>query len=133
MITDNESGLSQGELAEVLDFLGIKRIQTTVYHPQGNSPIESWHRRLKKGLMGLRSGKEGLTHSSLNDTPGYVTFGVDLGTPVERDLGGDYNLHKVNQSRTEVPVNVGDLVLIRVPNHTKMEEAWSLPSRVLYS
>lgn len=75
--------------------LGIQQIRTTPYHPEGNALIESFHRNINRAiarhsilgipvlefselialtLMGYRS----TIHEQLEDSPGFLTHGVDL-------------------------------------------------------
>lgn len=76
----------------------MKKVTTTVYHPQGNAPIETFHRHLRKGLGALQLEGRSLQdvdealalctfsyraqiHLGLADSPAYRLVGVDLQLP----------------------------------------------------
>lgn len=79
--------------------LGISLLRSTVYHPQGNAPIETFHRTLKKGLKQIQL--EGLNttiddaiqlvcysyrstvHLTTGESPAFLTMGIDPRPPME--------------------------------------------------
>lgn len=94
LITDNEAVLNSAALQRLTTMLGCRHCFSTVYHPQGNAPIESFHRTLKKGLIKMKlqygnsiSLKEGIAwvllnyrtslHSSIHMSPAFLTLGFD--------------------------------------------------------
>ena len=94
IVTDNDTPFISKAMDDLLTNLGTRHVTTTPYHPQGNAPVESFHRVLKKGLtrIKLQSGKtmrldEAISwvlfgyhtsfHTSLRDTPAFLTFGID--------------------------------------------------------
>ncbi len=92
-------------MSEVLGLLcarmGVKALRSAVYHPQGNAPIETFHRTLRKGiqqlaLVGRRLPmKEVLDlvmfayratlHHGICDSPAYLLYGVDMRPPLDVD------------------------------------------------
>jgi hypothetical protein len=100
-----------GMFQRVAAQLGIKALRTAVYHPEGNAPVEAFHRVLQRGLKQLlvTSGKtiafqDALqlvlmgyrltTHSTTNESPGFLTYGTDLRPAQENDW-------RYSQSRDE--------------------------------
>lgn len=99
VVTDSETILSGSVMRNLCEILGIKLIRTIAHHPDGNAPVESFHRVLHKGLqhfamkprtlhltvdeiiqltlLGYRSS----FHLSTRETPAYLTFGIDLRPP----------------------------------------------------
>ena len=78
--------------------LGIRQIFSAPFHPQGNAPIETFHRSIRKELVSLLSDQKSslsfderlaLTlmsyratiHLSSGDTPAFLCHGTDLRIP----------------------------------------------------
>lgn len=102
VITDNDKTFGGTLFKAIANRLGITTLRTTVYHPEGNAPIESFHRVLRKGLIPFLNDKteripfdEALQlvlmsyrctiHSTTNESPGFLTYGMDLQSPVHND------------------------------------------------
>jgi hypothetical protein len=115
LITDNEPSFVGRVFENLCKRLGIRKIHTTVYHPQGNAPIETFHRHLRKGLgifnlegRSLRDINEAVQlccfayrsqiHLALNDPPAFRLYGVDLPLPV----GGDWRYGMERRDRDHV-------------------------------
>jgi hypothetical protein len=80
--------------------LGVTHLVSTPYHPQGNAPVEQWHRHLVKHLGDVKSRWPTLSlpeitaltllayrsqlHTSLGDTPARFLYGMDILFPPER-------------------------------------------------
>ena len=104
LITDSEATLTSAVMDYLCQLLGVKRLRTTVAHPDANAPIESFHRVLHKGLQrfNLQDPRSTMAvdellqlilfgyrlslHSSLGDTPAYLTFGCDPRPPAAHGL-----------------------------------------------
>jgi hypothetical protein len=103
LITDNEPSFVGKVFTSLCGRLGIRKVHTTIYHPQGNAPIETFHRHLRKGLGVFNLEKRSLEdineavqlcclayrsqiHLALNDSPAFRLYGVDLPLPI----GGDW-------------------------------------------
>jgi transposase InsO family protein len=80
--------------------LGVQRVRTAVYHPEGNAPIETFHRHLRKGLAHFRLGSDlefetalhlvllmyrSLPHLGTGETPAFALFGKDVRPLVQED------------------------------------------------
>ena len=92
-----------GEVFERLcSLLGVRHLRTAPYHPQGNAPVESFHRTLNKGLAQFAQlrgaglpfseqvalillGYRSTLHAALGDSPAYLAFGIDPRPAQERD------------------------------------------------
>ena len=158
IVADQDPTFCDTMLAYLYSQLGIKEAHSTVYHPQGNAPVESFHRALKKGLSIIRrqqpacSMNEALQmtlfayRSSVNlttgESPSYLTFGLDIGIPPEREWQkvtddmlrnrlrtlsevrmevmrranavAEHHAARLNEKRKPVIFNQGDLILVRL-------------------
>lgn len=102
IVTDNAQAFRSEFAKQAAHMLGVSLRYTTVYHPEGNSPIETFHRWLRKAtlyfenksldladdevlqivVMGYRTS----VHESLGDTPAYLLYGLDLTWPEDREI-----------------------------------------------
>ena len=71
--------------------LGVEHVPITKYHPESNAVIESFHRTLSTGLRHFKHDKipidealelvlfgyHSTIHSTTNQSPSYLTFGLD--------------------------------------------------------
>jgi transposase InsO family protein len=95
VVNDNERAMVGKALKRLIHILGIKGLQTTIYHPQGNAPVETFHRTLKKYLTNLRPQTQkfmsfnealawtlmcyrSLPHQSTDESPAFMTHGSDI-------------------------------------------------------
>lgn len=102
IVTDNEKGFSNGTLQRLAATLGTTQLRTTPYHPQGNAPIESFHRRLNQRLSFFDYDGEDPTpfatalqiimwsyrtvlHSTTRESPAFLVYGMDLRPPYHQD------------------------------------------------
>ena len=60
VVNDNENAVIGKAVKRLTHLLGIKGLQSTIYHPQGNAPIETFHRTLKTYLVNLRPNVESI-------------------------------------------------------------------------
>ena len=102
VVTDKGSCFMGQDFTDACRHLGIHAVRTTVAHPQGNAPIETFHRTLVKGmahfcltaanalsfeeaigliLMGYCSS----IHLSTRESPAFLLYGVDMRPAIERD------------------------------------------------
>lgn len=94
LIVDHERSFVGEVMKQVCLALGIKRLPTTVGHPDANAPVESFHRVLTKGfqryliaerrklpieevLQLILFGYRASFHTVIKETPAYVTLGID--------------------------------------------------------
>ena len=95
LVTDNDSPLIAAEIKGLASMLGVRKIQTTPYHPQGNSPVENFHGILKPALSKLRAYAENVItfeeaiawilmsyraspHSAILHSPSFFAHGIEL-------------------------------------------------------
>ncbi len=86
------------KMTDVCKALGIKKLNTTAYHPQCDGLVERFNRTLKAMLRkhASRFGKEwdlnlygvlwayrNTPHDSTGEKPSFLLFGMDLRAPVE--------------------------------------------------
>jgi transposase InsO family protein len=98
LITDNESTFMSAVFDGICKRIGINKVRTTLYHPEGNAPIESFHKTLRKGLrIFCLERKNNLdideavqlvclsyrstVHLNLGDSPAFRLMGTDPRPP----------------------------------------------------
>ena len=130
IMNDNEAALISKVMKRWLHVLGIKDLQSTVYHPQGNAPVETFHRTLKTGLTNLRVLKDeilslkealawvlfcyrALPHSSTYETPSFLTHGVDFKLRGDVSLLEGWRKKEPAKSRTTILNEMRNEVLRR--------------------
>ena len=98
IVSDNELSFVSDLIKELCGVMGITKISTIPYRPQGNSPIESFHKTLNR-LISNFSGKipfqEALhlalysyrvtLHTSTGESPAFLIYGKDLMPPQDCD------------------------------------------------
>lgn len=159
LVTDNEKAFSGVFMDQLCSILGVKKLLITVKHSDGNAPIESFHRVLSKGfqrfvnelecqrikmdevLQLILYGYRLSYHSSVKDTPAYLTFGIDPRPPaptfhnrcqpehrerleilntIREDviqkayLKGIQQFAKNQENRWTEPLEIGELVLLPI-------------------
>lgn len=102
IMSDGEGAFISGVLRSTAKKLGCLPLTTTPLHPEGNSPVESFHRYLRRGLTEFNSFRtdrlpfnEALQlvamayrctpHATIGDSPAFLTYGVDLLPPTSND------------------------------------------------
>ena len=85
-------------MKDVCDLLGIKKLNTTAYHPQCNGMVERLNRTLKamlrkhavkfgpqwdRYLPGVLWAYRNTPHDATREKPSFLMFGVDLHSPTE--------------------------------------------------
>lgn len=95
LISDNEPSFTSGVFNGFLKKFNIEHWTALSYHPQGNSPVERFHRTLKESLIKLAHVELGnmdfqealswtllhyrsVPHSSIGDSPAFIAFGKDI-------------------------------------------------------
>jgi transposase InsO family protein len=92
LVTDNDKTFTSALLKSLSAKLGINRLTATVYHPEGNAVIESFHKTLSTGFRHLYQealpfdealemilfGYRSTLHTTTANTPAYLTYGKDL-------------------------------------------------------
>ena len=101
LLSDNGPQFASTVLKEFCARIGVRKLYSTPYHPQGNSVVESYMRTLKKGLAALVSedGKDwdlflpavamahnATPHIATGYSPFFLTQGREAPLPVQRHL-----------------------------------------------
>ena len=93
VVTTDRGSHFEGAFAQLLKQLGIRRIQTTAYHPEANGMVERFHRQLKSALSAYNSpdwketlplvllGCRSAFKADLHATPAELTLGCTLRLP----------------------------------------------------
>ena len=99
LLSDRGTNLLSHLLQDVCRLMGIKKLNTTAYHPQCDGMVERFNRTLKtilrkhaatfgtqwdRYLPGVLWGYRNTPHESTGEKPSYLLFGVDCRTPTER-------------------------------------------------
>lgn len=102
LVTDNEQGFASNILRRLTATLGISQLRSTPYHPQGNAPVETFHRILNQRLPYFDKGYTSNTdlsealqlvlwsyrvtlHSTTRETPAFLVYGMDTRPPFNQD------------------------------------------------
>lgn len=98
IISDNGKPFISKEYEQFCKTFGIKKVHTTVYHPEGNAPVEQFHRTLKNRLNRIRS-----TYQNSIDIKTAITWalmsyrsmplGPDLRSPFFMSYGYEFNIN----------------------------------------
>ncbi len=98
LLSDRGTNLLSHLLRDLCQMLGIKKLNTTAYHPQCDGMVERFNRTLKAMLRkhSARFGKQwdrflsgvlyayrNTPHESTGEKPSYLLFGTDLRSPTE--------------------------------------------------
>lgn len=102
LITDNDKTFTSQMFQRLCCQLGISQLRITPYHPEGNAPVEAFHKTLKRGLMQFSElqnnavsfdealqlvlfSYRSVVHSTTNESPGFLCYGVDLRPAMDND------------------------------------------------
>jgi transposase InsO family protein len=102
VMTDQDTSFMSEVMTLLCVRMGITHLRSTIYHPDGNSPIETFHRTLKRGLSYFDMDCKDQTpfpialelccmayratlHTTLGDSPAFTTYGVDMRPAREND------------------------------------------------
>jgi transposase InsO family protein len=91
LLSDRDPSFTGHVLKNLTAKLGINRLVSTVYHPEGNATIESFHRVLSTGLRHINHsnlpfdealnlvlfGYRATPHSTTSHSPSFLTYGID--------------------------------------------------------
>eukprot|EP00731_Ephydatia_muelleri_P015595 Em0009g19a len=98
LLTDRGTNLLSHLMLDVCKLLGIKKLNTTAYHPQCDGMVERFNRTLKtmlrkqaavfgnqwdRYLSGVLWAYRNIAHDSTQEKPSFLLFGVDCRTPTE--------------------------------------------------
>ena len=102
LVTDRGPAFTSDVFRQWCKTLGVRHVRTTPRHPEGNAPIESFHRNLNRaiarhtvtGLLTLGfeelisltlMGYRATLHTQLDDSPSFLAHGVDMRPAVQQD------------------------------------------------
>lgn len=103
IVTDNDPPLVGDVLRKLACQLGIHKLRTTPYHPQGNAVVESFHKTLNRRLTLFEDRKDdqkipfnsalqmilwsyrAIMHTTMKESPAFLVYGVDPRPPLEND------------------------------------------------
>ena len=126
VITDNDTPFIAQAFECLAAAFGTVKIDTTPYHPEGNAPIEAFHKTLGLGLRKIRQRYEKLMsideavawvllgyraqpHTGSGYSPSFLTYGTDLRimareecTPSVRDVLGQGRISLLAEIRNDV-------------------------------
>lgn len=98
ILTDRGTNLISESMQSLYRSLGIKKVQTTAYHPQGNGMLEVYHRSLGNALSHLVNDNHTdwdiklnyallayrtTWHSATRHTPAFLVYGKELNLPYQ--------------------------------------------------
>ena len=98
LLSDRGTNLMSTLMLDICKKLGIRKLNTTVYHPECDGMVERFNRTLKtalrkhaatygsqwdKYLSGILFAYRNIPHDSTGEKPSYLLFGMDCRTPTE--------------------------------------------------
>ena len=101
LLSDRGTNLLSHLMLDVCDLLGVKKLNTTVYHPQCDGMVERFNRTLKtmlrkhaacfenqwdQYLSGVLWAYRNTPHDSTGEKPSFLLFGLDCRSPTEAAL-----------------------------------------------
>ncbi len=101
LLSDRGTNLLSHLMKDICALLGIKKLNTTAYHPQCDGMVERFNRTLKamlrkqaatfgaqwdRYLSGVLWAYRNTPHEATGEKPSFLLFGVDLRTPTEAAL-----------------------------------------------
>jgi len=98
LVSDRAREFTSKLMQQLSGMLGVCQLHSSAYHPQGNAPVETFHRQLRKGLLCLEHcdsrqlefdeflqltmmSYRACMHLTLGDSPAFLCHGVDLLPP----------------------------------------------------
>ena len=101
LLSDRGTNLLSHLMKETCELLGVRKLNTTAYHPQCDGLVERYNRTLKTALRkhaarfgvqwdqllpGIVWAYRNTPHESTHEKPSYLLFGFDCRTPTEAAL-----------------------------------------------
>ena len=98
LLSDRGTNLLSTLMKDICEMMGIKKLNTTAYHPQCDGMVERFNRTLKtvirkhaarfgdqwdRFLSGILWAYRNTPHESTKEKPSFLLYGVDLRTPTE--------------------------------------------------
>ena len=100
LLSDRGTNLMSHLMLDICKKLGIRKLNTTAYHPECDGMIELFNRTLKTAirkhastygpkwdryLYGILFAYRNIPHDSTGKKPSYLLFGVDCRTPTDTE------------------------------------------------
>lgn len=101
LLSDRGANLLAHVMQDVCELLGVRKLNTTAYHPQCDGMVERLNRTLKtmlrkhvakfhgqwdRFLPGVLWAYRNTPHESTKEKPSFLLFGIDLKSPTEASL-----------------------------------------------
>lgn len=101
LLSDRATNLLSHLMTDLCGLLGVKKLNTTAYHPQCDGMVEWFNRTLKTALIkhaarfgpqwdrylsGVLWAYRNTPHEATKEKPSFLLFGMDLRTPTEAAL-----------------------------------------------
>ena len=101
LLSDRGANLLAHVMKDLCELLGVKKLNTTAYHPQCDGMVQWLNRTLKRMLrkhttkfhgqwdrflLGVLSAYRNTPHDSTKEKPSFLLFGIDLKSPSEASL-----------------------------------------------
>lgn len=132
IITDNDTVFVSAGMNRLMQILDVRSWHSTVYHPQGNAPAESFNRFLKQQLTSLRTyagddlslveivswillAYRSTIHLTSGESPAYLALGHDISLGRETSLHNNWRHEDCYSRRLDV------LAEIRIDRRRKAE------------
>ena len=101
LLSDRGTNLMSHLMLDICKKLGIRKLNTTAYHPECDGMVERFNRTLKTAirkhaatygpqwdryLSGILFAYRNIPHDSTGEKPSYLLFGVDCRTPTDAEF-----------------------------------------------
>ena len=139
LLSDRGTNLLANMMKDVCDLLGIKKLNTTAYHPQCNGMVERLNRTLKamlrkhavkfgpqwdQYLPGVLWAYRNTPHDATRKKPSFLMFGVDLRSPTEAAIIPAETVHEcdVTDYKQELILSLSSARELAVTNIKKGQQ-----------
>ena len=121
LLSDRGTNLLSHLMMDLCSMLGVKKLNTTAYHPQCDGAVERFNRTLKTALRkhaarfgcqweqylpGILWAYSNTPHSSTGEKPSFLLYGIDCRSPTEAAY-----LPSADMSPTDIDDNREELML----------------------
>ena len=141
LLSDRGTNLLSHLMRDVCEMLGIKKLNTTAYHPQCDGMVERFNCTLKtilrkhaakfgnqwdRYLPGVLWAYRNTPHESTGEKPSFLLFGIDCRTPTEAAYLPPSSVHPadVNDYREELMLSLSSAREIAAASIQKAQERY---------